>query len=208
MRYFVIGDVHGCYYTLRELITKHWNREQERLILLGDLVNKGKHTFAVLDYVMDIQKRHPDQVVILKGNHDYLFEKNYRENITLAAKQKFEFYDLDYIEVLNWMNDLPHFYKTKNLFFSHAGVDVKSQSKLNSDNLDILFNKNKLKNIKKCQFLGHIVVDEPTYDKNAHAWYLDTGAGDGLKLTGAKIKNNGKIKEFISLDVNPKDICK
>ncbi|MGI9526409.1 MAG: metallophosphoesterase family protein [Weeksellaceae bacterium] len=208
MKHFIVGDIHGCYYTLKELLTNYWKADEERLILLGDLVNKGKHTFAVLEYVIDLKKKFDDRIVILKGNNEYLFEKYYRDSITLAVKQKFENYNLDYIEVLNWLDQLPTFYENGMVFISHAGVPEDSNVEDAKDSLDILFTKRQLKNIQKHQFVGHVVVDKPTYDESADVWYLDTGAGDGEKLTAARVTEKGKVQEFISLKVNHKDIPK
>jgi serine/threonine protein phosphatase 1 len=49
MKHFIIGDIHGCYYTFQEML-KNWDSENEKLVLLGDYVNKGKHSFAVLEF--------------------------------------------------------------------------------------------------------------------------------------------------------------
>ena len=43
MNLFVVGDIHGCYYTWRQLLL-HWQPAQERLIQLGDLVDRGKYS--------------------------------------------------------------------------------------------------------------------------------------------------------------------
>lgn len=208
MEYFIIGDIHGCYYTMKKLIGNHWQKDNEKLVILGDMVNKGKHTFAVLEYVMALKEAYPHKVTLLKGNNEYLFEKYYRDSITLSAKQKFENYNLDYIQVLNWLNELPHYFENGKVFLSHAGVGVDKKHPENQEDIDVVFNRKKLQNIKKTQFVGHIVVEKATYDESADAWYLDTGAGYGKRLTGAKVDKNGEVKEIISLEVHKKDIAK
>lgn len=206
MAYFIIGDIHGCYYTMRQMIDSYWRSGTEKLVLLGDLVNKGKHTFAVLEYVMKLQKEFPEKVFVLKGNNEYLFEKFYRDGITLSAKQKFENYNLDYLQVLDWMENLPHFYENGKVFFSHAGIPVDSEIPPDHENLDLIFNKKSLKNINKTQFLGHLVVDQPTFDEEENAWYLDTGAGYGKKLSAVRADDSGNVTDIIQLNVNRKDI--
>ena len=206
MNYFIIGDVHGCYHTLREMLDNHWDSDSEKLVLLGDYVNKGKHTFAVLEFLIDLEQKSAGNMVILKGNNEYLFEEYYRDAITLSAKQKFENYNLNYIKTLDWMSQLPHFWQNGVVYASHAGVAEDSEFLVDEDDVQILFNRKPLKNIGKRQFLGHIVVDEPVFDENADAWYLDTGAGFGRKLTAVKVNNQGDVLEIISLDVNEKDV--
>ncbi|NLN32440.1 MAG: serine/threonine protein phosphatase [Flavobacteriaceae bacterium] len=205
MNYFIIGDIHGCYFTLRELLDKYWNPSDEKLIVLGDFVNKGKHTFAVIEFLMDLQRKQKGNLVILKGNNEYLFEEYYRDYITLPIKQKFENYNLDYIQTLNWMDKLPHHWQNGLVYTSHAGVPEDAKFPLEERNLEELFNRKPLKNIGKRQFIGHTVVEEAVYDAKADAWYLDTGAGFGHKLTAAKVCPDAMIQSIHSVKVNAKD---
>ena len=205
MNYFIVGDIHGCYFTLRELLDKYWQIESEKLVVLGDFVNKGKHTFAVIEFLMNLKRKMGNNMVILKGNNEYLFEEYYRDSITLSAKQKFENYNLDYIQTLNWMNNLPHQWQNGVVYASHAGVAEDAEFPIADDDTQVLFNRKPLKNIGKRQFLGHIVVDEPKFEEEADAWYLDTGAGFGKKLTAAKVSHSGIVNQLISIDVNEKD---
>lgn len=206
MNYFIIGDIHGCYYTLREMLDNHWHSTEEKLVILGDFVNKGKHTFAVLEFLIDLKEKLGEKMVILKGNNEYLFEEYYRDSITLSAKQKFENYNLDYIQTLNWMNNLPHQWQNGVVYASHAGVAEDAEFPVEDDDVQILFNRKPLKNIGKRQFVGHVVMDEPKFDESSDAWYLDTGAGFGKKLTAARVENTGAVNEIISLEVNKKDV--
>ncbi|SMC42791.1 metallophosphoesterase [Moheibacter sediminis] len=207
MNYFIVGDIHGCYYTLREMLDNHWHSAEEKLVILGDFVNKGKHTFAVLEFLINLKEKLGEKMVILKGNNEYLFEEYYRDSITLSAKQKFENYNLDYIQTLNWMNKLPHQWQNGVVYASHAGVAEDADFPVEDDNVQILFNRKPLKNIGKLQFVGHVVMDEPKFDENSDAWYLDTGAGFGKKLTAARVENTGVVNEIISVKVNEKDIA-
>jgi serine/threonine protein phosphatase 1 len=208
MDYFIIGDIHGCYFTLREMLDKYWDSEQEKLILLGDFVNKGKHTFAVIEFLMKLKKKMNGNMVILKGNNEFLFAEYYKDSITLEAKQKFENYNLNYIQTLDWMEKLPHHWQNGKVYASHAGVAEDVEFPVPENDVQILFNRKPLQNIGKLQFLGHVVVDSPEFDEKANAWYLDTGAGYGRFLTAAKVNSKGKIKEMISLEVHGKDVSR
>ncbi len=205
MNYFIVGDIHGCYFTFRELLDKFWNPEEEKLILLGDFVNKGKHTFAVIEFLMKLQKKQKNNLIILKGNNEYLFEEYYRDSINLASKQKFENYNLDYIHTLNWMDKLPHHWQNGVVYVSHAGIPEDAEFPLDELNLEELFNRKPLKNIGKRQFIGHIVMEKPVYDEASDAWYLDTGAGFGKKLSAAQVDEQGNVCAIHSLNVNDKD---
>lgn len=47
---FVIGDVHGCYYTLLNLVKKL--PSDANLIFVGDLCDKGNFSKEVIEFVM------------------------------------------------------------------------------------------------------------------------------------------------------------
>lgn len=203
MTYFIIGDIHACYFTTKNLL-KHWH-PNEKLVILGDIVHKGIHTFKTLAYMMNLQKDYPENVIILKGNNEFLFEQYYRRNFSSYAQINFKKNQLDYRKTLDWIHQLPHYVELENIFMSHAGVDQQNNNLQNLNELSLIFTKQKLRNIQKVQFLGHLDFEEPRFDEEANAWYLDTGAGFGRKLTGAKVNESGQVLEFISLELDERD---
>lgn len=66
-RRFAIGDVHGCRRTFRKLLAQvRFNPESDRLLLTGDLVNRGPRPIETL---RDVQALGGAAVSVL-GNHD------------------------------------------------------------------------------------------------------------------------------------------
>ena len=50
-RYFIVGDVHGCLDELHDLLEKaRYDDGATRLVLVGDLVNKGPKSLEVIRY--------------------------------------------------------------------------------------------------------------------------------------------------------------
>lgn len=80
MRRIAIGDVHGCVKTLRAMVEDRiqWTTD-DRLILLGDYVNKGPDSKGVLDYVAELQAMTSESgnVITLRGNHDDIILRKY-----------------------------------------------------------------------------------------------------------------------------------
>ena len=70
MRTLVIGDIHGAYAALLEVLERARVTADDLLIFLGDYADRGKHTPEVLDELIALQQTH--QVIYLRGNHDAL----------------------------------------------------------------------------------------------------------------------------------------
>ena len=71
MRTIIIGDIHGCSGALRLLLAKIMPDEKaDRLILLGDLFDRGPDSWGVFQMVRELADKFGDRFVLLRGNHD------------------------------------------------------------------------------------------------------------------------------------------
>ncbi|MEP1209121.1 MAG: metallophosphoesterase family protein [Rhizobiaceae bacterium] len=75
MRVYAIGDIHGCIDELKDLLKliktdlKKNPVEKHRLIFIGDYVDRGPDSKAVIDRLIKLrEKGHP--VTFLRGNHE------------------------------------------------------------------------------------------------------------------------------------------
>lgn len=65
MKRLVIGDIHGCFIELMELIDKAGLSEEDEIIALGDIVDRGPDSFSVVEFFMQTPKASS-----LMGNHE------------------------------------------------------------------------------------------------------------------------------------------
>jgi bis(5'-nucleosyl)-tetraphosphatase (symmetrical) len=63
---YAIGDVQGCFDSFESLLDEIGLQAEDRLWLVGDLVNRGPKSLEVLRWV----KAHDDQCIVVLGNHD------------------------------------------------------------------------------------------------------------------------------------------
>jgi bis(5'-nucleosyl)-tetraphosphatase (symmetrical) len=67
MSTYVIGDIQGCHEALETLLASlKFDRSRDRVLITGDLVNRGEDSLSVLRWCM----AHDDCVVAVLGNHD------------------------------------------------------------------------------------------------------------------------------------------
>ncbi len=71
-RIIAIGDIHGCYQEFSELLALLQLKPADRLILLGDLVNRGPDSIKVIDMARE------HNAIALLGNHEDRLLKAYR----------------------------------------------------------------------------------------------------------------------------------
>lgn len=123
MALYAIGDVQGCYGSLRELLDQiRFDSTKDRLWFTGDLVNRGPRSLEVLRFVADLG----DKAVTVLGNHDLHLLAVAAGARSLAAGDTFQ--DVleapDRNELLTWMAGRPllHHDPDSNFLLVHAGL--------------------------------------------------------------------------------------
>ncbi|MDZ7627067.1 MAG: metallophosphoesterase family protein [Parvularculaceae bacterium] len=71
-RLYAVGDIHGCAGLLTQLLVKidaDSGDHKRRLVFLGDYVDRGEDSKAVIDTLLSIRSRAPE-TIFLRGNHE------------------------------------------------------------------------------------------------------------------------------------------
>lgn len=69
-RLIAIGDVHGCVHALDVLLDAIQPADTDTLVFLGDLIDQGRDSAAVLDRLIDLRQQ--CELVLIQGNHEEL----------------------------------------------------------------------------------------------------------------------------------------
>lgn len=119
MKRYVIGDIHGCYQELVDLLVRidqHANNQPYKVIFVGDYVDRGPDSRSVVNEVVNMQKRGH---VALMGNHEDMLTSGE----LLYAGETLDSYGGSVPDsVLEWMRSLPKYYEDSTVIVAHAGV--------------------------------------------------------------------------------------
>ena len=69
---YSIGDVHGCAHSLSNLLSDIPLQSADRIVFLGDYVDRGPDSRGVVDQILDLRSR-GFEVTTLMGNHELMF---------------------------------------------------------------------------------------------------------------------------------------
>jgi len=184
MRVFCIGDIHGRFKALKEVLTiSKFNYEEDKLIVLGDIADGGVDTYQVVEELLKIKN-----LIYVIGNHDEWFmnhiKSGWSEEIWLqqggantlksyGAEVKESNYITEESKINTRNLNIPvthqeffnkgvYYYIEDNMCFVHGGFNPKILKMSSQSKQDLLWDRNlinyaikhKIKQFKKV-FVGH-----------------------------------------------------
>lgn len=146
MRTLIVGDIHGCFDSLEEVLSKaKYSPERDRLICLGDYIDGFKDAIKVIDFLIDVQQKSKGKNIYLMGNHDKWFYDiishdienfensnvinfKYRHWLSQGGQSTYEAYlekGFKTIEHhrINFFSKLSLYFEENNNLYVHAGFD-------------------------------------------------------------------------------------
>lgn len=73
MSIYVMSDIHGNLFTLSKMLKKIEFSNKDRLIIIGDIIDRGKYSLELLAFAHD-----KENVELLMGNHEYMMTNFYK----------------------------------------------------------------------------------------------------------------------------------
>ncbi|MEL1135040.1 metallophosphoesterase family protein [Desulfitobacterium sp. THU1] len=215
MNAYVIGDIHGCYHEFKRLLGRiKPDLTTERLILLGDYIDRGTQSWEVVKEIISLLEMFGrDHVVPLRGNHeqmaiDYILCKGKsflynggKETIKSFARHG------DYLgDYLEFFTSMPLYVEDEKFIYVHGGIR-QGVSLSNQSSEDMLWLRDEFyeypNTTDKTVIFGHTPTyyinktDQPAEIFNNYA--LDTGCVFGGYLSAAQICN-GKIARVYQVE--------
>ncbi|KGE16080.1 metallophosphoesterase family protein [Sphingobacterium deserti] len=136
MRLFVVGDIHGDDKKFRAALKSVSLKKTDKLILIGDLIDRGRDSKGVLDSLTLLKSNGFDNIVYIRGNHEqmlldafkdpdkeYIWLKNGGDKTLLSFKVNF----CDQIpkEYISLIESSVFYHQHNDYIFVHAGIDFK-----------------------------------------------------------------------------------
>ena len=135
-RLIAIGDIHGEVEKLNSLIDRLDLQKQDKVIFLGDYIDRGLNSKAVIERILDLSKK--IECVFLKGNHeDMLLKTKITQSqddiehwLLSGGISTYDNYG-DYPAIFNthgkFLDSLKLYHIEQNYMFVHAGINPKKE---------------------------------------------------------------------------------
>ena len=215
MNFFVIGDVHGCLHTFRELLT-HWRPAEETLVQLGDLIDRGNYSPEVVELCRQLSLDFSEKTVFLKGNHDWAMAEHvgtsgpYKAWLGWGGRATLQQYQRHRHLLAPhaiWLSQRPLCWQDDYLLLSHAGFAEVADPLDPASSEGVLWRRGPLRHTGQLQVVGHTPTasHRPERDENSNTIYLDTGAADGHFLTALRLSETGEVLETVAIATHKVD---
>ncbi|MHA1695421.1 MAG: metallophosphoesterase [Candidatus Helarchaeota archaeon] len=182
-----VGDIHGNFESLvsiQSLISRNEYNYYEKIIFLGDFVDRGPMQLESINYVLLLKIYFPNKVILLRGNHE-----------TTSMNEYYGFYNVVYgrygQELYNNYSDIygafPLALITESrIFCVHGGLPENLEKIEQINDLNRFLSDIDIDNL----MLMQLIWNDPTEDIQ---FFTDSFRGIGIKLFGEKA-----FRDFIS----------
>lgn len=126
---YLVSDIHGCYFSFLNLLKKIDFKDNDILYCIGDVIDRGKYSFELLDYFMQHKN-----CFLIKGNHELFLELFFNQYLSpknwwrFGGKQTLN--DLqnmnmdNKLKYYNYIHKLPNYTILNEYFLVHSGLNI------------------------------------------------------------------------------------
>ena len=195
MRRLIIGDIHGCYQELCDLIAAAELTDEDEIISVGDLVDRGPDDAAVVRFFQTDPRARA-----IKGNHELKHIRWRKGELGPALSQRIcrrTMGEAAWQDAVDWMETLPNSITLPEALIVHGffepGVDLEAQhhrvlcGTMSGQRRLSAYGDHWFEHYDgdKPLIVGHLLysADQPMI-RPGRFYGLDTGCCHGMRLTG------------------------
>lgn len=226
-RTFAIGDIHGYWQHLEKLLEFiNYNPKNDRLIFLGDYIDRGEDPKKTLDLLMQLLRENPLNIALM-GNHEHLMLSIISEDGQLSKSMwlsngcdatlkafglslygTFEKLEKKYVDFLYYLKQI-HIDEENKIIYAHAGVDPTKdphkQDLFDEYRGPMWIRMDFYNNLEPANGYKVIFGHTPTFNIKTglynvfwdkHKIGIDTGLCYGFKLTALQILSSETFKAY------------
>ncbi|MBQ3158548.1 MAG: serine/threonine protein phosphatase, partial [Clostridia bacterium] len=190
---YLISDIHGDYELFIKLLKKINFSEKDKMIVLGDMLDKGEKSIKLLEFLFG---EHRNNFECIMGNHEHDLLKYYYKLLDIGKYSEEEivrhcndFSDIREgltIELIKELESLPYFIEYDDFICVHASVPLDDEDvvkSLHKAEIEELVYDRRFKaplilpNNSKCVVFGHTPTNfirrqrKEVIPKNSYVWY-------------------------------------
>ena len=217
-RVVVITDIHGCFDECGRLLEKlGFDSARDRLINLGDTIDRGPKIYEVFKFFRDLKEEMGERCVLIRGNHEQMMldatkdsprRRDYKDLWYMNSGEKTVFAFLNHkhkiSEYRDWYEQMPYYYEEDRFVCAHACMKDEDPEK---NTIETLIWGRDTDYEGKLLLTGHTPYQVPLYFNGSSPvgeitegiWgrlpakgmiALDTGCVFGNRLTGMLIEGD------------------
>ncbi|UNP83557.1 metallophosphoesterase [Bacillus mycoides] len=225
VRVIIISDIHGELDLFKELLHKVNFKDDDYLIINGDLCEKGNDSIGVVNYVMDLVVSKPN-VYVIEGNCEAVVEALVNENpalinylctrkntifnewlvkLNVTVNEESDICEVKkilmshFLKEIKWLTELPTAIETDDYIFVHAGLEDRENwrqtDRKNAIAIPEFFNKSH--SADKYVIVGHWPVVNYSDEAPSNNPVIDKEKKIIAIDGGNAIKEAGQLNAFI-----------
>lgn len=163
---YIIGDIHGCNRSFQALLGRLALRPGDRLVLLGDYIDRGPDSKGVIDSIFSLREA-GFEVVCLRGNHEQMLlnaltdAHDLQQWLDNGGRQTMASFGADRLRdipepYIDFINSTLHWYETGGCLCVHGGLDFSGANPLDNPHA-MLWKRNWYGDIDY-QWLGNRII--------------------------------------------------
>lgn len=213
----LIGDIHGRVDLLKQMLTQITEQPDgaaARIVVLGDMIDRGPDSADVLKTLHTLQTQHPEQVTCLMGNHermmlDFITSPDVHTGwLRNGGDRTLASYGIDPSDtperlsealseaipgaIHRWIRDLPMVWTADQVIAVHAGADPRLAAHQQTERA-LLWGHPDFGRAPRRDghwvVCGHVIVPEPVAQNGRIS--VDTGAWHFGVLSAAWLNKDG-----------------